>query len=160
MAHLDHVQQTMQTLSEHQYAIGAHETLNRYDVQSETNERLNKMDLEKEVEKYKSIPAITDKGMNSYIDELFNSESFIRDQIKEKVKRQVEDEKLEWEFPGMILKTFNYEKFLMNYSNIFEVRRINPKNNPLFAIIFGYTQDREEVKQILQLNTKDYIIFS
>ena len=58
------------------------------------------------------------------------------------------------------IKSFNYEKFLKNYSNILEVRRINPKNNPLFAIIFGYTQDREEVKQILQLNTKDYIIFS
>ena len=110
MAHLDHVEQTMQTLSEHQHAIGAHETLNRYDVQSETNARMKEMDIEKEVEKYKSIPAIKVPGMNSYIEELLNSESFIRDQIKQQVKKQVEDEKLEWEFPGMILKTFNYEK--------------------------------------------------
>ena len=58
------------------------------------------------------------------------------------------------------IKSFNYDKFLANYSNILEVRRINPKNNPLFAIIFGHTQDKEEVKQILQLNMKDYIIFS
>lgn len=58
------------------------------------------------------------------------------------------------------IKAFNYEKFLANYSNVLEVRRINPKDNPLFAIIFGYTQDKEEVKQILQLNTKDYITFS
>ena len=58
------------------------------------------------------------------------------------------------------IKSFNYEKLLANYSNVLEVRRINYKNNPLFAVIFGFTQDKEEVKQILQLNTKDYITFS
>lgn len=58
------------------------------------------------------------------------------------------------------IKSFNYEKFLANYSNVLEVRRINPKNNPLFAIIFGQTNDKEEIKQILQLKTKDYTIFS
>ena len=30
----------------------------------------------------------------------------------------------------------------------------------LFAIIFGQTNDKEEIKQILQLKTKDYITFS
>jgi len=58
------------------------------------------------------------------------------------------------------IKSFNYEKFLANYSNVLEVRRINPRNNPLFAIIFGQTNDKEEIKQILQLKTKDYITFS
>ena len=58
------------------------------------------------------------------------------------------------------IKSFNYDKFLANFSNILEVRRINPKKNPLFAIIFGSTQNKEEIKEILQLNTKDYITFS
>ena len=58
------------------------------------------------------------------------------------------------------IKSFNYDKFLTNYSKVLEVRRIDYKNNPLFAVIFGFTQDKEEVKQILRLNTKDYITFS
>ena len=58
------------------------------------------------------------------------------------------------------IKAFNYDKFLTNYSKVLEVRRIDYKNNPLFAVIFGFTQNKEEVKQILRLNTKDYITFS
>jgi hypothetical protein len=58
------------------------------------------------------------------------------------------------------IKAFNYEKFLSNYSNVLEVRRINFKNNPLFAVIFGQTYDKEEIMNILQLKTKDYVTFS
>ena len=46
----------------------------------------------------------------------------------------------------------------LNYSNVLEVRRINPKNNPLFAIIFGSTKNKDEVVKILSLKTKDYVI--
>ncbi len=53
---------------------------------------------------------------------------------------------------------FQYERFLSNYSNVLEVRRINPQNNPLFAIIFGSTHNKDEVVNILSLKTSDYII--
>ena len=56
------------------------------------------------------------------------------------------------------IKGFEYEKFLANYSNVLEVRRIDYKNNPLFAVIFGSTTKKEEVESILKLKTKDYIL--
>ena len=56
------------------------------------------------------------------------------------------------------IQGFQYERFLSNYSNVLEVRRINPKNNPLFAIIFGSTKNKDEVVKILSLKTKDYVI--
>ena len=56
------------------------------------------------------------------------------------------------------IKGFEYERFLANYSNVLEVRRIDYRNNPLFAVIFGSTQNKEEVEKILALKTKDYIL--
>lgn len=56
------------------------------------------------------------------------------------------------------IKGFEYERFLSNYSNVLEVRRINPNENPLFAIIFGSTHSKDEVLKILSLKTKDYIL--
>lgn len=55
------------------------------------------------------------------------------------------------------LKNFDYNGFLKNYSNVLEVRRINPLCNPLFAIIFGSTTRKDEVVKILSLKTTDYI---
>ena len=54
------------------------------------------------------------------------------------------------------IQSFDYEGYLSNFSNVLELRRINPKNNPLFAVIFGQTNNKEEIKNILQLSTKDY----
>ncbi len=56
------------------------------------------------------------------------------------------------------IKGFEYERFLANYSNVLEVRRIDYRNNPLFAVIFGSTQNKDEVEKILALKTKDYIL--
>jgi len=53
---------------------------------------------------------------------------------------------------------FDYNGFLANYSNVLEVRRINYKNNPLFAIVFGSTDNNEEIKRILALKTENYIL--
>lgn len=58
------------------------------------------------------------------------------------------------------IKAFEYAEWLANYSNVLEVRRINPKSHPLFAVIFGFTDNNEEINRILQLKTKDYTIFS
>ena len=55
------------------------------------------------------------------------------------------------------INKFDYESFLSNYSNVLEVRRINHKNNPLFAIVFGSIDSMEEVEKILSLKTSIYI---
>lgn len=56
------------------------------------------------------------------------------------------------------IKGFAYERFLANYSNVLEVRRINYRENPLFAIIFGSTKSKDEVVRILSLKTSDYVL--
>lgn len=58
------------------------------------------------------------------------------------------------------IKKFNYESWLANYSNVLEVRRINPKQHPLFAVIFGSTKDINEINRILSIQTRDYVTFS
>lgn len=58
------------------------------------------------------------------------------------------------------IKSFDYESYLKNFSNVLELRRINYKKNPLFAIIFGQTNDKEEVKNILQLKPLEYGTFA
>ena len=54
------------------------------------------------------------------------------------------------------IKSFDYEKYLANFSNVLELRRINYHEHPLFAVIFGFTTDRDEIHRILELKTKDY----
>jgi len=56
------------------------------------------------------------------------------------------------------IEGFDYGRYLSNFSNVLEVRRINPKENPLFAIIFGSTTCKDEVVRILSLKTEDYVI--
>ena len=66
------------------------------------------------------------------------------------------------EVPNNIEKSkiqgFEYERYLSNYSNVLEVRRIDPKWNPLFAVIFGSTKSKDEVVKILSLKVNDFII--
>ena len=103
------IEQTMATMKHHREAIGAPKTLNPHDITSETSSRLKQMDMDKEVEKYKSSPRIKD-NTSPEIQEILDSDEIVRVQIKDRVKQQVIDEKLEWEFPGMILKTYDYQK--------------------------------------------------
>ena len=58
------------------------------------------------------------------------------------------------------IEGFEYEVYLANFSRVLEVRRINYEKNPLFMVIFGKTDDKEEIKKILSLRTEDYIIKS
>lgn len=55
------------------------------------------------------------------------------------------------------IKDFEYEVYLANFSNVLEVRRINYQKHPLFAVIFGKTESKEEINKILKLNTRDYL---
>lgn len=66
------------------------------------------------------------------------------------------------ETPSDIDKTnikFDYDRFMSEFSNILEFRKINYAEKPLFAIWFGSVKDEEEINKILSLNTSDYIIF-
>lgn len=55
------------------------------------------------------------------------------------------------------IKSFDYNNFLSNFSEIYELRKIDYTKNPLFAIIFGRCKDINEVNKILALKTEDYI---
>ncbi len=52
---------------------------------------------------------------------------------------------------------FDYDGCLANYSNISEVRYINYRKNPLFAVVFGHTASRKEIEKILSIKTQEYI---
>lgn len=99
-------------------------------------------------------------GVNVY-EHFFNNERPDWNSILEKAEKEVFYFSMA-EVPSEMERTkimgFNYEKFLANYSNVLEVRRIDPQKNPLFAVIFGSTTNREEVLNILRLKTRDYVI--
>ena len=52
---------------------------------------------------------------------------------------------------------FDYDTFKTNFSNILEFRNINYKEKPLFAILFGETEENSEITRILKLEMKDFI---
>lgn len=51
----------------------------------------------------------------------------------------------------------DYDKYLENISNPLEIRKINYKNNPIFAIVFAKTDSFDEIKNLLALNMSDFI---
>lgn len=55
------------------------------------------------------------------------------------------------------IREFDYKSFLANFSNVLELRRINFKVHPLFAVIFGSTKDKQELQRIVRLDTQEYI---
>ena len=57
------------------------------------------------------------------------------------------------------IKNINYENYLKNIKNPIEIRKINPKQNPVFAIIFAKTNSIDEIKNILKLNMENFIDF-
>lgn len=63
------------------------------------------------------------------------------------------------DIPNCIDKIINidYDKYLENISNPLEIRKINYKNNPIFAIVFAKTNNFAEIKNLLALNMSDFI---
>ena len=51
----------------------------------------------------------------------------------------------------------DYDKYLENISNPLELRKIDYKNNPIFAIVFAKTSSFDEIKNLLALNMSDFI---
>lgn len=52
-------------------------------------------------------------------------------------------------FPKSSVRDFNFNGYLDDFSNVFEVRRVNFKANPLFGVVFGSTSDDDEIEMIL-----------
>ncbi len=57
------------------------------------------------------------------------------------------------------IKSINYDKYLKNISNPLLIRKIDYKNNPVFAIVFARTKSIDEIKNILKLDMKEFIDF-
>ena len=53
--------------------------------------------------------------------------------------------------------TFDYAALKQNFSNILEFRQIDYLHKPLFAILFGETQRKAEITEILQLDMHSFI---
>lgn len=56
------------------------------------------------------------------------------------------------------IKSINYEAYLKNISNPLTVRKIDPKTNPVFAIVFAKCDDLDEIKNILKLDMSEFIV--
>ncbi len=55
------------------------------------------------------------------------------------------------------IKDVDYWKYLHNISHPLDIRKIDFKTNPVFAIVFGKTKSLEEIENLLTLNTRKYI---
>ena len=55
------------------------------------------------------------------------------------------------------IKSFDYDLFRQNFSDIMEFREIDYHTKPMFAILFGKTNKDSEITKILQLDLKNYI---
>lgn len=55
------------------------------------------------------------------------------------------------------IKSFDYERYLSNIKNPLEIRKVDYKNKPLFAVVFGQTSDINEIKTLLSMDINKYI---
>ena len=56
------------------------------------------------------------------------------------------------------IKEINYDDFLKNISNPLDVRKIDYKTKPVFAIVFAKCDNLSEIQNILKLNMTDFIV--
>ena len=56
------------------------------------------------------------------------------------------------------IKEILYDKYLENISNPLDIRKIDYKHNPIFAIVFGKTNDYNEITNLLTMKTDKYIV--
>ena len=57
-----------------------------------------------------------------------------------------------------MIREVDYDGFLKNISHPLEVRKIDYRRHPIFAIVFAKTDDYSEMSNILKKNMKDFII--
>ena len=56
------------------------------------------------------------------------------------------------------IKEIYFEKYLKNISNPLEIRKMDYRTKPVFAIIFGCCNDINEINNLLRLNMCDFIV--
>lgn len=56
------------------------------------------------------------------------------------------------------IKEINYEKYLKNIQTPLDVRKIDYKTKPVFAIVFAKTPNLDEIKKLLELNMNEFIV--
>ena len=61
-------------------------------------------------------------------------------------------------FPKSSVRDFNFNAYLRNFSNVYEIRRVNFKANPFFGIILGSTNDVVELDTILNMEPAKFAI--
>lgn len=61
------------------------------------------------------------------------------------------------DYPKSSIRSFDYDACAANFPNVIELRRINYKDNSLFGVIFGKTEDENNLQNILNLDIKKYI---
>lgn len=61
------------------------------------------------------------------------------------------------EIPKQQIKKFNYDEYLKNISMLIDLRKFDFTTKPLFAFVFGKTNNYEEIKEILSLDMKKFI---
>lgn len=61
------------------------------------------------------------------------------------------------DYPKNSIRSFDYDACLANYPNVIELRRINFKDNYLFGVVFGKTDNEEDFQKILKIDIKKYI---
>jgi len=55
------------------------------------------------------------------------------------------------------IKSIDYESYLKNISNPLDIRKIDYKTKPVFAIVFGKTNDYKEIEDLLALDMNQFI---
>lgn len=55
------------------------------------------------------------------------------------------------------ISNINYEKYLKNISNPIDIRKIDYKTKPVFAIVFGNCSNIDEINNLLKLDMKEFI---
>lgn len=61
-------------------------------------------------------------------------------------------------FPKSSVKDFNFNGYLADFSNVYEIRHVNFKANPLFGVVFGSTSDNDELEMIINKEQSAFII--
>lgn len=56
------------------------------------------------------------------------------------------------------IEAFDYEKFSELFSECYKIYRIDFKKNPVFAVLFGYSETYEEIQEILCRDLRPFII--
>lgn len=66
------------------------------------------------------------------------------------------------EVPSLInkeqIRGINFESYLKNIQNPLDVRKMDYKTKPVFAIVFAKTPNIDEIKNILKLNMEEFIL--